>query len=230
MNVWDGFQVLIFSNFSLRHILWMMLVSFSSIPLWVFFWEGVVVCLHKSSLVFGIHLFLVSETRFGAIFKACSYNIVFFFLEDVSHILPQLLDFFLLFNDFILQKNVLVLHLGIRTHLAVSLLHWIYNIALAWMHTCLGHTIVGWGVKFSASTCHVTAKVCFRFNVLVLELVEVHARIVYTTRLLLILHADHSAMAWWWYRSMRLLSIRITILVLSSFDFSSASSRSTAII
>ena len=83
------------------------------------------------------------ETGFS-VFETRPNNFVLFLLENIPQILLQLLYLLLLLCDFVLQEQVLILHLRIRAHLAVPLLHRIHNIGLVMPHAGLGHAIVGW--------------------------------------------------------------------------------------
>ena len=88
------------------------------------------------------------HTGLSIVFIACSDNLVLLLLEDITQVLSQLLDFFLLLHDLVVQEQVLVLDLGIAAHLPVSLLHAVDDpvvqlLGLGGMvHAALGHTIV----------------------------------------------------------------------------------------
>ena len=57
-------------------------------------------------------------------------DFVFLFVEDVSQVGAQLLDFFLLFHDLLLEMSRLVLQLNFASHELVPLMHALYDLTL----------------------------------------------------------------------------------------------------
>ena len=77
----------------------------------------------------------------GAIFVASSHDLMLFLFKDITQVLLQLSDLVLLIEDFLLKNDVLVLHLGVRAHLSVPLLHRVHDL-VASEHACMRDTIV----------------------------------------------------------------------------------------
>ena len=92
----------------------------------------------------------------GAILVASSHDLMLFLFKDIPQVLLQLSDLVLLVEDLLLEKCVLVLHLGFRAHLSVPLLHRVYDLVTS-VHACMRYTIVSRSViELAGSGSHGT--------------------------------------------------------------------------
>ena len=92
----------------------------------------------------------------GAIFVASSHNLMLFLFKDITQVLLQLPDLILLIEDFLLENYVLVLHLGLRAHLSVPLLHRVHDL-VASVHACMRDAVVRrWVIVLAGSGSHST--------------------------------------------------------------------------
>ena len=86
----------------------------------------------------------------SAFFVAGSHDLMLFLFEDITQVLLKLSDLISLVEDFLLENDVLVLHLGLRAHLPVPLLHRVHDLVTS-VHACMRDTIVRWCVIELAS-------------------------------------------------------------------------------
>ena len=90
----------------------------------------------------------------SAFFVASSHDLMLFLFEDITQVLLQLSDLILLIENFFLENNILVLHLGIRAHLSIPLLHRVHDL-VASLHACVRVAVVSrWVIELAGSGPH----------------------------------------------------------------------------